>query len=194
MRRLRSICVFCGSRDGARPSYRDIAFNTGRLLSSRNIELVYGGASVGLMGAVADGVIETGGRVTGVIPHGLADRERIHAGATEIILVDTMHTRKARMAELSDAFVALPGGMGTLEEFTEIFTWAQLGIHSKPFGLLNVEGFYDPFVQMLDHMVAEGFLSAHDRGMVCVHADIGTLVDMLSAWEPPAATIWRHQS
>ncbi len=192
MRHLRSICVFCGSRDGARPSYRDIAFNTGRLLSSRNIELVYGGASVGLMGAVADGVIEMGGRVTGVIPHGLADRERIHAGATEIILVDTMHTRKARMAELSDAFIALPGGMGTLEEFTEIFTWAQLGIHGKPFGLLNVEGFYDPFVQMLDHMVAEGFLSAHDRAMVCVHEDIAALVDMLSAWEPPATTIWRH--
>jgi uncharacterized protein (TIGR00730 family) len=192
VRRLRSICVFCGSRDGARPSYRDIAFNTGRLLSSRNIELVYGGASVGLMGAVADGVIETGGRVTGVIPHGLADRERIHAGATEIVLVDTMHTRKARMAELSDAFIALPGGMGTLEEFTEIFTWAQLGIHGKPFGLLNVEGFYDPFVQMLDHMVAEGFLSAHDRAMVCVDADIASLVDKLSAWEPPTATIWRH--
>jgi len=190
--RLRSICVFCGSRDGARPSYRDIAFKTGQIFSSRNIALVYGGASVGLMGAVADGVLETGGRVTGVIPHGLADRERMHGGATEMILVDTMHARKARMAELSDAFIALPGGMGTLEEFTEIFTWAQLGIHNKPFGLLNVDGFYDPFVQMIDHMVAEGFLSAQDRAMVCVHSDTETLLDMLDAWEPPATTIWRH--
>ncbi len=146
------------------------------------------------MGAVADGVLETGGRVTGIIPHGLADRERMHAGASEMLLVDTMHERKARMAELSDAFIALPGGMGTLEEFTEIFTWGQLGIHSKPFGLLNVDDFYAPFVNMLDHMVEEGFLSAHDRAMVCVASDPETLLDVLSAWEPPTTTIWRHHS
>ena len=105
------------------------------------------------MGAVADGALETGGRVVGIIPRGLADRERMHAGTSEMHVVDTMHTRKARMAELSDAFIAMPGGMGTLEEFTEIFTWGQLGIHAKPFGLLNTQGFYDPFVAMLDHMV-----------------------------------------
>ncbi|MEZ4460398.1 MAG: TIGR00730 family Rossman fold protein [bacterium] len=193
MSQLRAICVFCGSSAGVNPRYRDSAFHVGRTLAEQGIQLVYGGGSVGLMGAVADGALETGGRVVGIIPRGLADRERMHAGATEMQVVDTMHTRKARMAELSDAFIAMPGGMGTLEEFTEIFTWGQLGIHAKPFGLLNTEGFYDPFVAMLDHMVREGFLGAHHRALVCVEPTIEALLEALRAWSAPTQTIWRHQ-
>lgn len=193
MSKLASVCVFCGSASGESPSYRDVAFETGRLLTSRGLSLVYGGGSVGLMGAVADGVLETGGRAIGVIPHGLAHRERMHAGVTEMILVDTMHARKARMAELSDAFIALPGGMGTLEEFTEIFTWGQLGIHHKPFGLLNTNGFWTPFVELLDHMVAEGFLKQDHRDLVCVEDNASALLDALDAWQAPDNTIWRWQ-
>lgn len=194
MSKLASVCVFCGSSPGIDPGYRSVAFETGRLLASRGISMVYGGGSVGLMGAVADGALEMGGRVVGVIPHGLANRERMHAGATEMLLVDTMHTRKATMADLADAFVALPGGMGTLEEFTEIFTWGQLGIHHKPFGLLNVNGFWDPFVALIDHMVSQGFLPPEHRALVCVESDANELLNALGSWHSPKDGIWRWKA
>lgn len=189
---IATIAVFCGSNHGIKPGYREAAFGAGKILAERGMTIVFGGGSVGLMGAIADGALECGGRVVGVIPKGLADRERMHRGTSELHVVDNMHIRKAMMAELADAFVALPGGMGTLEEFTEIFTWGQLGIHRKPFGLLNTHGYYEPFVAMLDHMVEEGFLSVEHRSLVCVEPEIGALLDALKAWKPPGRTIWRH--
>lgn len=187
---LDSICVFCGSRPGVSPDYARVARNVGETLAKNDIRLVFGGGSVGLMGAVADGVVENGGTALGVIPRGLADRERMHPGVEEMIEVETMHQRKARMEREANAFVALPGGMGTLEEFTEIFTWGQLGIHTKPFGLLNINGYFNPFVGFLDHMVNEGFLEAAHRDLVTVSEDFDTLLESFRAWKPPETRIW----
>jgi uncharacterized protein (TIGR00730 family) len=175
------IAVFCGSRGGADPAYAEAAAALGRLLASRGCELVYGGAHVGLMGVVADAVLGGGGRVTGVIPASMVDRELAHRGVTDLRIVGSMHERKALMASLADAFLVLPGGMGTLDELCEILTWAQLGIHAKPVGLLEVRDYWRGFLTFLDTAVAEGFLRASDRARLHHHVDLETLVDGLLA-------------
>lgn len=165
---MKTVCVYCGSSPGARPEYLDAATELGRLLACEGMRLVYGGACVGVMGRVADAVLEGGGQVIGVIPQGLMERDLAHQGLTQLHVVATMHERKAMMAELSDAFIALPGGIGTFEELFEILTWAQLGIHHKPCGLLNVAGYYDQLLAFLDHSVREGFLASEHRSLLQV--------------------------
>lgn len=173
------VCVFCGSRSGNGDRYRETARSMGRALASRGVGLVYGGGSIGLMGVLADAVLAAGGEVTGVIPAFLNDLELGHRGATELRVVGSMHERKALMEELSDAFVALPGGFGTVEEFCEILTWGQLGLHAKPCALLNAHGFFDPLLNLFDRQVAEGFLSPRHRSQVLVERDPETLVERL---------------
>lgn len=177
---MERVCVFCGSSAGNQPRYRMAAEQLGRLLVERGLELVYGGGSVGLMGVLADAVLAAGGRVTGVIPEGLARKELLHTGLSKLHVVPTMHTRKALMADLADAFVAMPGGYGTFEEILEIITWFQLGIHRKPVGMLNVGGYYDPLARLFDHAVAEGFVRAEHRAIVSIEEDAGLLLDRLA--------------
>jgi uncharacterized protein (TIGR00730 family) len=179
------ICVFCGSSGGARLSYRAAAQAMGRAIAQRGAGLVYGGGHVGLMGTVADGALAAGGEVIGVIPRTLMDRELGHRGVTSLRVVETMHDRKALMAELSDAFVALPGGVGTLEELFEAWTWAGLGIHRKPVALLDVDGYWDPLVAMADRMVAEGFLAPQLRSALLIGVEPVALLDALAAHRPP---------
>jgi uncharacterized protein (TIGR00730 family) len=183
---MKRICVFCGSRPGVRPAYRAAAEAVGSLLAERGIELVYGGGNVGLMGIVADACLAAGGRVVGVIPRALLEWEVGHEGLTRLEVVDSMHTRKARMAELADGFMALPGGLGTFEELFEILTWAQLGFHSKPVGLLNVDAYYQPLVQMMERGVAEGFMKAENRGLLLVEDNAQALLRTMGAYHPPA--------
>ncbi|MBI5070432.1 MAG: TIGR00730 family Rossman fold protein [Deltaproteobacteria bacterium] len=190
---MNRICVFCGSSPGRRPEYREAAAALGRAMVRRGAGLVFGGGHVGIMGAVADAVLAAGGEATGVIPRGLQVRELAHGGLTELRVVDTMHERKALMAELSDAFVALPGGMGTLEETTEVLTWAQLGIHRKPVGLLDVAGYWSPFVAMLDHAVEEGFLRPDQRGLLLVEREVEPLLDRLAGWRPAPVRRWMER-
>ncbi len=175
----RRLCVFCGSGLGARAAYRDAACRLGELICDRGLVLVYGGANAGLMGILADTVLRGGGKVIGVIPEGLLASEVTHPGLTELHRVGSMHERKALMMELSDAFVALPGGYGTLDELTEAVTWAQLRLHDKPCGLLNVEGFFDPLIAYLDRAVREGFLKLRHRALVTHDSDPGRLLDRL---------------
>ena len=163
-----SVCVFCGSSPGAHPDYETAARALGAGLAGAGARLVYGGASVGLMGALADAALGAGGEVVGVIPQSLVDREVAHPGLTELHVVGTLHERKARMAELSDAFIALPGGAGTLEELFEIYTWGQLGLHAKPLALVNVRGYFNGLLVFLDHAMAEGFLPAEHRARLTV--------------------------
>jgi uncharacterized protein (TIGR00730 family) len=179
------VCVYCGSSPGHDPSYREAARDLGEALLDRDLGLVYGGASVGLMGTVADTVLDGGGEAIGVIPAALEDREVAHAGLTELEVVDSMHERKQRMVELSDGFVALPGGLGTLEEILEVLTWAQLGIHDDPCGLLNVAGFYDGLVDHLDGATEAGFVSPAHRELAQVASDPDTLLDAFADYEPP---------
>jgi len=176
---LQRVCVFCGSSPGARPGYADAAVRLGHTLAARGIGLVYGGGNIGLMGALADAVLSRGGEVIGVIPDGLLKREVGHRGVTELRVVDSMHTRKHDMAELASAFVALPGGLGTLEELFEVLTWAQLGIHDKPCGLLNVNGFYDPLLAVLDQMEREQFIRPVHRALLIVETSVEALLDRL---------------
>ena len=183
---MKRICVFCGSRPGVQPAYRAAAEAVGALFAERGIELVYGGGNVGLMGIVADACLAAGGRVVGVIPRALLEWEVGHEGLTRLEVVDSMHTRKARMAELADGFIALPGGLGTFEELFEILTWAQLGFHSKPVGLLNVEAYYQPLVQMMERGVAEGFMKAENRGLLLVEDNAHALLRTMGAYHPPA--------
>jgi len=183
---MRRICVFCGSAEGARPAYRDAARTLGRELATRGLGLVYGGGSVGLMGVLADTVLAEGGEVIGVIPGPLATRELAHTGLTELRVVGSMHERKATMARLSDGFVALPGGLGTLEETLEVLTWAQLGIHRKPVGVLNVEGYWDGLERMLAHAVREGFVRAEYAALLLVGRSAPELLDRFAAWHAPA--------
>ena len=178
------ICVFCGSQMGASPRYREAARDFGTLLAGRGLGLVYGGGDVGLMGVLADAVLAAGGHAWGVIPRSLADREVAHAGLTELEIVTSMHERKARMADLADAFVALPGGLGTLDELFEIWTWAQLGIHAKPIGLLNVLGYFDPLLAFLDRTVEEGFVRPEHRATAAVDDDPARLLDRMLAQLP----------
>ncbi|MEM1231001.1 MAG: TIGR00730 family Rossman fold protein [Pseudomonadota bacterium] len=185
-----NICVFCGSSPGNDPRYMAAARALGTLLAEREIGLVYGGATVGTMGAVADAAIAAGGRVYGVIPRALHDIEIAHPGLTELDVVETMHQRKARMAERSAAFLALPGGIGTLEELFEVWTWAQLGIHQKPVGVLNVDGFYEPLLGFLDQLVQEGFVRTAHRDLLLARAEPAALVDALGTAAPaPVAKV-----
>src|SRR6186713_2170638 len=184
------VCVFAGSSSGSRPEYRTAAEDLGRELAARGIELVYGGAHVGLMGGVADAVLAGGGRVTGVIPKALVEKEVAHRGLTDLRIVTSMHERKALMADLSDAFVALPGGWGTLDEMFEILTWAQLGLHRKPCGLLNVCGYFDGLLAFAAHSVAEGFVRPEHGGMMTVADAPGPLLDSLAVHRPPVVEKW----
>jgi uncharacterized protein (TIGR00730 family) len=181
---FRRICVFCGASSGRAPQYAGAARALGRTLALRGIGLVTGGGRVGLMGAVADAALDAGGEVVGVIPQRLVDREVAHRGLTELRVVDTLHERKAVMADLSDGFVALPGGLGTLEELSEVTSWAQLALHSKPIGLLDVSGYFDSLLAFLDHATEEGFVAVEHRRMLVVADDAGRLLDELAAREP----------
>lgn len=175
------ICVFAGARDGARPAYASAARELGRVIATRGHGIVYGGGRVGLMGILADAGLEHGARVTGVIPTALATREVAHAGLSELIVVGTMHERKAKMAALSEAFIALPGGYGTLEELAEVVTWVELGFLQKPLGLLDVEGFWQPYLALLDHFAAEGFIGTDERKLVVFDSEPERLVSRLGA-------------
>ena len=186
MKKIKRVCVFCGSQFGVRPAYREAAEALGRLLAERGIGLVYGGGCVGLMGALADAVLACGGEVIGVIPDSLMRREVGHRGVTKLHVVETMHERKKLMADLADAFIALPGGFGTLEEFLEIVTWSQLGIQQKPCGLLNVAQYWKGLLKVLDHAVDEGFLRPENSQLVLVASTPEYLLEKLMEWEPPA--------
>jgi len=188
------ICVFCGSNSGISPVYRTAAVAMGKLLVERGIELIYGGGNIGLMGILADTVLESGGQVTGVIPESLLAREVGHRELTDLRIVNSMHERKALMADLSDGFIAMPGGFGTFEEFCEVVTWSQLGIHAKPCGLLNVEGYYDSLLELFDHAVREGFLRKENRGLVLEDKDAAILLGKMALFVPPTADKWIDNS
>lgn len=187
---MKSICVFCGSSLGSRPIYQDAAKQLGQTLAARNLQLVYGGGNVGLMGVIADAVLAAGGEVVGVIPEFLVSKEIAHAGLTQLHTVPSMHDRKALMADLADGFIALPGGYGTLEEFCEILTWAQLGLHQKPQGLLNIGGYYDPLLTLFDQAVAEKFLRADLRKIVIEASDPDSLLDQFIDYQPQVVDKW----
>ena len=187
---MQRICVFCGASCGVRPAYAEAARALGAALARNKLELVYGGGGVGLMGVLADSALASGGAVTGVIPKALATKELLHAGLSSLRVVGSMHERKAVMSDLSDAFLALPGGLGTLEEFCEVLTWAQLGLHRKPCGLLNVESYFDPLLTLLDHAVSEGFVTAADRALVIEERDPQRLLDALAAFRPAKVKRW----
>lgn len=188
------ICVYCGSREGTDPAFVEGATALGSLLASQGIDIVYGGSTWGMMGAVADAALASGGRVIGVLPRGLASKEKACDRLSELHLVDTMHERKAKMAELSDGFMALPGGMGTLEELCEVTTWAQLGIHQKPVGLCNLSDYFEGFLGFLDHAVAMGFLTAQHRKLIMSAPTPQALVDEMMAFEPFVDKIWLDPS
>jgi uncharacterized protein (TIGR00730 family) len=183
--RLNRVCVFCGTNPGSRPAYGIAARELGRVLAEQEIELVYGGASVGIMGELADSVQEHGGHVTGIIPQQLMEKEAAHTGIRNLIVVASMHQRKSQMADMSNGFIALPGGIGTLEGFFEILTWGQLGIHAKPSAILNVEGYFDGLTGFLDHAVGEGFLTAEHRHAIIVESDPVRLLKTMRAYTPP---------
>lgn len=187
---MKRICVFCGSSKGNRSEYSEAAVQLGKLLASRGIELVYGGGCVGLMGIVADAALAAGGHVIGVIPEALVLKEVVHEGLPDLRVVKSMHERKALMAELSNGFIALPGGFGTYEEFCEVLTWGQLGLHKKPFGLLNVCGFYEPLLNLFDHAVKEGFLRAAHRQMVVVDVSPESLLERIRTFHVPPVQKW----
>jgi uncharacterized protein (TIGR00730 family) len=181
---IQSVCVYCGASPGNSPAYGAAARALGRTLVEQQIALVYGGGNVGLMGTIADEVMQHGGEVTGVIPTALLNKEIGHAGLTRLHIVKDMHERKALMAELSDGFIAMPGGMGTMEELFEVMTWSQLGFHDKPIGLLNVEGFYDGLISFVDHTVRQGFLRAHHRELMMDDTDGARLIARFKQWVP----------
>jgi hypothetical protein len=187
---IRRVCVFCGSNVGTDPVYKQAADRIGREIVRRGWGLVYGGGSVGLMGALADAVLSAGGEVIGVIPKMLATKELLHTGATIMHIAPTMHARKALMEQFADAFVALPGGYGTFEELLEIITWAQLGIHAKPIGLFNVGGFYDGLAHFFDHAIGEGFIKQQHRALVVTAHTAGDLLDRLAEHEMPQVNKW----
>lgn len=187
---MRSVCVFCGSRPGERAAYREAAESLAVSLVRSGLSLVYGGARVGLMGFIADAVLEAGGEVVGVIPDALQRREIAHTGLTELIVVPDMHARKARMASLADAFITLPGGLGTYEELFEIATWAQLGMHNKPIGVLNVEHYFDPLIRLLRTCIDEGFVPASHRELFVIEHDPNALVPRLKHHHSPSVRKW----
>lgn len=187
---MKSVCVFCGSNVGDKPIYRQIAAEVGRAIARRKLRLIYGAGNIGLMGVVADAALEAGGEVVGVIPQMLVDKEVAHSGLTELIVVQSMHERKALMANRSDAFIALPGGFGTFEEFCEVLTWAQLKLHTKPCALVNIDGFYDPLLAMFDRAVTDGFLRPEHRSLVLAGDDLEQLLDKLETVESPNVEKW----
>ncbi len=182
---MKRICVFCGSSSGGDGAYLDTARTMGNAIVRRKLGLVYGGARIGLMGAMADEVLARGGEVVGVIPRALVEKEAAHNGLTDLRVVESMHERKAVLAELADGFVAMPGGFGTLDELCEALTWGQLGLHRKPCGLLNVRGYFDRLLAFLDHAAAERFLQSEHRDVLLVSADPGQLLDRFAAYTPP---------
>jgi len=184
------ICVFAGSSPGRQPQYVEAAQQLGEELCARGYDLVYGGGRVGLMGTVADSVLGHGGQVIGVIPEALAEKEVAHRGLTDLRIVTSMHERKALMAELSTAFIALPGGLGTLEELFEVLTWVQLGIHTKPCGIVNVGGYFNGLLEFISHAVEERFLKPDHQSMILVDSDIKALLDAVEAFVPPAVEKW----
>ena len=190
MKKIKSLCVYCGSSEKGPVKHLLDAKELGYAISQRKIKLIYGGGRVGVMGAVANAAIENNGTVTGVIPEFLMHHEVGHEGITKLEVVSSMHERKARMAELSDGFIVLPGGLGTLEELFEILTWAQLGLHKNPVGVLNVNGFYDKLLDYLDHAVAEKFIRLQHREMLVVDEDIESMFERFSKYEPPIGQKW----
>ncbi|SHE64175.1 hypothetical protein SAMN02745157_0614 [Kaistia soli DSM 19436] len=184
------LCVFCGSNEGFRPEYRNAAVALGTTIAAHDAALVYGGSKVGLMGAVADAVLAAGGTVIGIIPQALVDKEVAHHGLTELHIVGSMHERKAKMADMAEGFVALPGGIGTLEELFEIWTWAQLGYHGKPVGVLDIAGFYGKLLAFLDHQAEEGFMRQEHRDMLIVEDDPERLIQRYRSYQPPTITKW----
>jgi uncharacterized protein (TIGR00730 family) len=187
---VKRICVYCGSNPGKSPEFLESARSLARELVQREICLVYGGASVGIMGEIADTVLAGGGEVIGVIPQALVDKEVSHAGLTELKIVDSMHERKEIMADISEGFIALPGGLGTIEEIFEVLTWAQLGFHKKPCALLNVKGYYDKLTQFLNHAVAEGFIANTHREMLLVEEEPHRLLEIMATYSAPAVDKW----
>ena len=190
MSAVRRLCVFCGSNVGRSAGYRRLAEQLGRALAGRRVGLVYGGGRVGLMGALADAALAAGGEVIGIIPQALMDREIGHRGLTELRVVGSMHERKASMAELADGFVALPGGIGTLEELFEVWTWAQLGLHAKPCGLLDTDGFFAPLVEFLDHLVTTGFVQPAHRSMLVTAESPEALLAAFASYQAPLVAKW----
>lgn len=190
---MKSIAVFCGSSEGASPIYKESAVQLGQELAKRQITLIYGGANVGLMGAVADAVLEQGGQVIGVLPIFLQNREIAHQGLTELIMVDSMHERKTKMAELAEGFIALPGGPGTMEEYFEIFTWGQLGLHAKPCGFLNINQYFDPLVSMFEIMEREQFMQPKYRSMVITDHTPEGILKQFSSYAAPAVKTYLNE-
>ncbi len=190
---MKTLCVFCGSNYGSKPDYELAALTLGQELARRDITLVYGGGKVGLMGAVADAVIKAGGKAIGVIPEFLQLKELAHHDLTELHVVDSMHSRKKMMSDLSDGFIAMPGGFGTFEELFEVLTWSQLGMHQKPIGLLNVAGFYDPLVTLAQHTVAQGFVREQNLSLFIDDAAPAALLDRMCDWKPVTVTKWLEQ-
>jgi uncharacterized protein (TIGR00730 family) len=187
---MQRVAVYCASNDGARPEYLEQATALGTLLAQRGLTVVYGGGRVGLMGALADAALAAGGEVIGVMPHGLVQREVAHHGLTALRIVDSMHERKAMIAELADAFITLPGGLGTLEEFFETWTWAQLGVHQKPIGLLDVAGYWAPLLALLEHVDAEGFLRGNPRDWLVVSDDASSMLTQMERFQAPTVRRW----
>jgi uncharacterized protein (TIGR00730 family) len=187
---MKNVCVYCGSNPGKLPEYREAARVLGRELASRDLGLVYGGASVGIMGAVADAVLESGGKAVGIIPFSLATKEVSHDGLDQLIVVDSMHERKAKMAELSDGFIALPGGWGTIEEIFEMLTWAQLGFHEKPCGLLNVASYYDHLFTFLENAIEQQFVKEEYRPMIIMEETPGVLLNRFGEYQAPIVKKW----
>ncbi|SMP28979.1 hypothetical protein SAMN06264346_11147 [Chryseobacterium profundimaris] len=187
---MKSITVFCGSSFGSEDIYQEQASLLGQTLAKQNIQLVYGGANVGLMGAIADGALHSGGKVVGVLPYFLQSKEIAHKQLTELILVETMHERKTKMNELCDGVIVLPGGYGTLEEFFEMITWAQLGLHQKPIGILNIDGFYDDLINLVQHMIDKGFLKQINRDMLLISNNIDELLEMMRKYKAPKVGKW----
>ena len=191
---LESICLYTGASPGARDAYRTAAEDVAREIVARGMTLVYGGGHVGLMGAAADAALAAGGKVVGVIPADIADKEVEHTGLSELLVVDSMHERKMAMLKRADGMIALPGGLGTMEELFEVWTWNQLGFHRKPVGLLNVEGYYDHLLQFVDHMVAERFVKPVHRDLLIVDRDYGALLDRMADYQPPVVDKWLDRS
>lgn len=187
---MKSITVFCGSSFGSDEKYKDHAILLGQTLAKQNIQLIYGGANVGLMGAVADGVLSEGGKAAGVLPHFLQSKEIAHTHLTELILVETMHERKTKMNDLCDGVIVLPGGYGTLEEFFEMITWAQLGLHKKPIAILNIDGFYDDLIKLVQTMVDKGFLKQINQEMLLVSENIDELLEKMRNYQAPTVGKW----
>jgi uncharacterized protein (TIGR00730 family) len=187
---MKRVCVFCGSSAGSRSEYAQVAAATGEAIARRGLGLVYGGGHVGLMGIVADAALRSGGEVIGVITEALRDREVAHEDLPQLFVVRTMHERKAKMAELSDAFLVLPGGIGTMEEFFEVWTWGQLGEHRKPVGLVNVAGYFDGLIEFIGHMEVEEFLKSKHREMLIVRHTPSAVLDAFASYEPPAIGKW----